>query len=47
MATSKSAKIIAEMEKVNGKISDQQAKLKELESTARRKTRRSWTSCAA
>ena len=31
MATSKSAKIMAEMEKVKAKISDQQAKLKELE----------------
>ena len=31
MAISKSAKIMAEMEKVKAKISDQQAKLKELE----------------
>ena len=31
MATSKSAKIMAEMEKVKAKISDQQARLKELE----------------
>ncbi len=31
MAISKSAKIMAEMEKVKGKISDQQARLKELE----------------
>ena len=31
MATSKSAKIKAEMEKVKAKIADQQAKLKELE----------------
>ena len=31
MATSKSAKIKAEMEKVRAKIADQQAKLKELE----------------
>ena len=31
MATSKSAKIMAEMEKVKAKISEQQARLKELE----------------
>ena len=31
MAISKSAKIMAEIEKVKGKISDQQARLKELE----------------
>ena len=31
MAISKSAKIMAEMEKVKAKISDQQARLKELE----------------
>ena len=31
MATTKSAKIWAEMEKVKGKISDQQTRLKELE----------------
>ena len=31
MATTKSAKIWAEMEKVKAKISDQQARLKELE----------------
>lgn len=31
MALSKSAKIMAEMEKVKAKISDQQARLKELE----------------
>lgn len=31
MATSKSAKILAEMDKVKAKISEQQAKLKELE----------------
>ena len=34
MATTKSAKIWAEMEKVKAKISDQQARLKELEQEA-------------
>lgn len=48
MAASKSQKIQAEIDKVKAKISEQQARLKELEqSIGRRKTRRSWTSCGA
>ena len=48
MAISKSAKIEAEIEKVKAKITEQQARLKELEQKRwRRKTARSWTSCGA
>ena len=58
MAVSKSQKIQAEIDKVKAKISEQQARLKELEKnrpgsrswkrTSRRpKTARSWTSCGA
>ena len=42
MATTKSMKIQAEIDKVKAKISEQQARLKELE----QKTARSWTLCA-
>ena len=47
MATAKSMKIQAEIDKVKAKISEQQARLKELEQRKswRRKTARSWTSC--
>ncbi len=48
MAVSKSQKIQAEIDKVKAKISEQQARLKELEKKSRRpKTARSWTSCGA
>ena len=48
MATAKSMKIQAEIDKVKAKISEQQARLKELEQKKlRRKTARSWTSCVA
>ena len=48
MAASKSKKIQAEIDKVKAKISEQQARLKELEKTSwRPKTRRSWTLCGA
>ena len=48
MAASKSQKIQAEIDKVKVKISEQQARLKELEQKhRRRKTRRSWTLCGA
>ncbi len=48
MATTKSMKIQAEIDKVKAKISEQQARLKELEQKKswRRKTARSWTLCA-
>ena len=48
MATAKSMKIQAEIDKVKAKISEQQARLKELEQKSwRRKQTRSWTSCVA
>lgn len=48
MATAKSMKIQAEIDKVKAKISEQQARLRELEQKSwRRKTARSWTSCVA
>ena len=48
MAITKSAKIEAEIEKVKAKIAEQQARLKELSRRSwRRKTARSWRSCAA
>ena len=49
MATTKSMKIQAEIDKVKAKISEQQARLKELEQekAGGRKTARSWTLCAA
>ncbi len=47
MATTKSMKIQAEIDKVKAKISEQQARLKELEQKSwRQKTVRSWTLCA-
>ena len=47
MATTKSMKIQAEIDKVKAKISEQQARLKELSKKSwRRKTARSWTLCA-
>ena len=47
MAASKRQKIQAEIDKVKAKISEQQARLKELEQKKLgRKTARSWTLCA-
>ena len=46
MATAKSMKIQAEIDKVKAKISEQQARLKELEQKSwRPKTARLWTLC--
>ena len=49
MATAKSMKIQAEIDKVKAKISEQQARLKELEQkkAGGGKQRDSWTSCGA
>ena len=49
MAASKSQKIQAEIDKVKAKISEQQARLKELEQkhAGGGKRARSWTSCGA